>query len=105
MREPLPELEVALPGGPIAPRRRDLGDAPTRDRRLDRQLQGQLEPGAALDRRHVEERPAIELEVVRRVMGRDASEPMETEARGATHQSLEGRAADLMAATHVAGRR
>ena len=51
VRQPLAQLEVALAGGPIAPGRRDLGDAAAGERRLDRQLERQLEAGGALDRR------------------------------------------------------
>ena len=46
VRQPLPELEVALAGGPVAPGRRDLGDPAARERRLDGQLEGELEAGA-----------------------------------------------------------
>ena len=45
VRQPLAQLEVALAGGPVAPGRRDLGDAPPGERRLDRELEGQLEAG------------------------------------------------------------
>ena len=71
VRKPLAELEVALAGSPVAPRRRDLGDPAAGQRRLDRELQGQLEAGRALDRRSTSrKRRAVELEVVRRVVGR-----------------------------------
>ena len=50
VRKPLAKLEVALARGPVAPRRGDLGHAPAGERRLDRQLQRQLEAGRALDR-------------------------------------------------------
>jgi len=43
VREPLPQLEVALAGRAVAPRRRDLGDAATSQRRLHRQLDRELE--------------------------------------------------------------
>src|SRR6185503_20764574 len=48
VRQPLPELEVALARGPIAPRGRDLGDAAFGERGLDRQLERELEAGGAL---------------------------------------------------------
>ena len=81
VRQPLAELEVALAGGPVAPRRRDLGDPSAGQRRLDGELEGELEAGGALDRHRVEEPARVELEVVRRVVGRDAREPVEGQAR------------------------
>ena len=80
VREPLPELEVALAGRAVAPRRRHLGEPAAVERRLHRQLEGELEPGLALDRDRIEEAPAVELEVVRGVVGRDAGEPVEGQA-------------------------
>ena len=58
VRQPLAQLEVALAGRPVAPRRRHLGDAAAGQRRLDRQLQRELEPGRALDPDRVEEAAA-----------------------------------------------
>ena len=52
----------------------------------------------------VEEAARVELEVVRRVVGRDAGEPVERQAGGPAQQPLERRPADLVAAAHVAGR-
>src|SRR4029079_1004846 len=85
VRQPLPELEVALARGSIAPRRRDLGHAAFGERGLDRQLERELEAGGALDRDRVEEPAAVQLEVARRGMGRDAGEPVQREPGHAAH--------------------
>src|SRR6267143_6536144 len=66
VRKPLAELEIALTGRPVAPRRRDLGDGAAQLGCLDGQFEGELEARCALDRDGVEESPGIELEVVRR---------------------------------------
>ena len=87
VRQPLAKLEVALAGRPIAPRRRHLGDPPAVERRLHRQLERQLEAGLALDRDRVEEAARVELEVVGRVVGAHAGEPVQGQARGAAHQA------------------
>ncbi len=52
--QPLAELEVALTGGPIAPLGGHFGDSATRERRLDRQFEGELEPRRALDVSRIE---------------------------------------------------
>ena len=104
VRQPLAKLEVALARRPVTPRRRDLGDAPTRQRRLHRELEGELEAGGALDGDGVQEAPRIELEVVGRVVGRDAGEPVQGETGRAAHEPLERWPADLVAAAHVARR-
>ena len=52
----------------------------------------------------VEEATRVELEVVGRVVRRDAGEPVQGQPRGPAHQPLEARATDLVAALHVARR-
>ena len=53
----------------------------------------------------VEEPARVELEVVRRVVGRDAAEPVERQPGRPAQQPLQGRPADLLPAAHVARRR
>src|SRR3954451_21866426 len=101
VRQPLSKLEVALASRPVAPCRRDFRDAPPGDRRLDGELERQLEPGGALDGDGVEEATRIQLEVVGRVVCAYAREPVERPSRSPAHQPLEEWPADLAAATHV----
>src|SRR5438552_239817 len=101
MRQPFAQLEVALAGRPIAPGGRNLGDAPAVERRLDGELEGELKASRALDRHRVEEAAGVELEVVGRVVGWDAGEPVQGQARGATHQLLEWRATELSTTAHI----
>src|SRR3954467_9103206 len=68
VREPAAQLEVALAGRAVAPDGRDLRDSSMAQRRLDRELEPKLEARGALDRSGVEETPAVQLEVVGRVV-------------------------------------
>src|SRR5690349_8422133 len=101
VRQPLPELEVALTRGPVPPRRRNFVDAAPIERSFDGQLQRELETRGAVDRHRVEEAARVELEVVRRVMGRNAGEPVERQACSPAHEPLDQRATDLVTAAHV----
>ena len=72
-----------------------------RQGRLDRELQGQLETGVALDRNGSQEAAAVELEVAGRVVDRHPGEPVKAQASRSTEGALEEWAADLLAAPHV----
>src|SRR3954452_1279656 len=85
--QPLAQLEIAGPRGPVAPGGRDLRDTVLAEGGLHRQFECQLEPSGALDRDAVEEPAGIELEVVRRVVGRDPREPVQRQACGTTHEA------------------
>src|SRR5581483_4912186 len=101
-RQPVPELEAARPGGAVAPRRRDLGDTHPEPISLHRQLDPELEPARRFDRDLVEQPLRIQPEVRRRVVNREAAQPVQREPGDTRHRALQQRAAELAAAVHVA---
>ena len=79
-----------------------LGNPPSGEVGFDGQLEREAETHPALDPRALQERAAIRLEAVGRVVGRQARDPPERDTGEAAHQPLEPRPADLPATAHVA---
>src|SRR5246127_4418218 len=88
-REPLPQLETALSSGAVPPRRGHLRDAQSEPVSLDRELEPQLETADRLNRNLVEQPLGVQAEVARRVMYRQAADPVQRETGRPRHGPLQ----------------
>ncbi len=102
---PFGDLEVGHPRLPVQPDGRDLRDRQAHSLGLGGQLDADLEPVPRIDANLPDEFRRVGLERVRRVPGADVGQDAQRPAGQPGHGALDNRAADLLTARHVAGRR
>src|SRR6266571_6880877 len=95
LREPLGQLEVRFPLGPVAPNRRDLAYLEPEPVSLGDELERELEPVGRFDPDASKKRGRIGLERVGCVTRPHPSEPMQRQSRESRKQPFEPRTAHL----------